>query len=125
MDVFASLKVWVDHPDAILSDLCRRLLNRDLFRAEMQKVPFDPGYVEKIRKAAEKRYGLTPEETHYFVTCDRVENKAYNPRHERIMIKEKSNTLLDISEASEQLNIAVLPTTVSKFVLCYPKELSV
>jgi HD superfamily phosphohydrolase len=124
IDIFTSIKVWVNHPDRILADLCRRLLNRDLFRAEMQKVPFDPGYVEKIRKSAEERCGLTPDETSYFVTCDVVENKAYNPRHERIMIKEKSNILVDISEASEQLNVAVLPTTVSKFVLCYPKELS-
>lgn len=125
VDVFASLKVWVDHPDKILSSLCRRLLNRDLFRAEMQKVPFDTAYVDLVRKRAEKQFALTAGETHYFVTCDVVENKAYNPRHERIMIKEKSNTLLDISEASEQLNIAVLPTTVSKYVLCYPKELTI
>ncbi len=125
VDIFASIKVWVNHPDAILSDLCRRLLNRQLFRAEMQKVPFDPEYVEKIRNAAQKQFGITHGETFYYVTCDHVENKAYNPRHERIMIKEKSNTLLDISEASEQLNIAVLPTTVSKFVLCYPKGLSI
>jgi uncharacterized protein len=125
VDIFASIKVWVDHPDAILADLCRRLINRDLFRAEMQRVPFSEEHVGRIRRSADLKYGLNPGESTYFVTHERVENKAYNPRHERIMIKEKSNTLIDISEASEQLNVAVLPTTVSKYVLCYPKELSV
>ena len=124
VDIFASIKAWINHADPILSDLCRRLLNRQLFRAEMQKVPFDPGYVEKIKTLAVTEFGLSAEETCYYVSCDRVENKAYNPRHERILIKDKSNVILDISAASEQLNIAVLPTTLSQYVLCYPKELS-
>jgi hypothetical protein len=38
------------------------------------------------------------------------------------MIKDKKNELTDISEASEQLNNAVMPTTVSKYLLCYPKD---
>lgn len=124
VDIFASIKVWVNHPDAVLSDLCNRLINRNLFRAEMQRVPFAEAYVEKVKREATLKYNLHPDESCYYVTHERVENKAYNPRHERIMIKEKSNLLIEIAEASEQLNVAVLPTTVSKYVLCYPKELS-
>jgi HD superfamily phosphohydrolase len=123
-DVFASLKVWTSHSDKVLSALCSRLVNRNLFRAEMQNHPFDPAYVDQIRAMAARRYHLTDAETDYYVTCERVENKAYNPLHDRIKIKVRTNELLDISEASEQLNIAVLPTTVSKHVLCYPKELT-
>ena len=121
-DVFASLKVWASHPDVILSDLCEKLVNRRLFRVEMQTQPFDPDYVAHIRQKTRDLYNLSPDETGYYFTCDKVENKAYNPRHERIMIKGKSNELVDISEASEQLNNAVMPTTVSKYLLCYPKE---
>jgi HD superfamily phosphohydrolase len=124
-DVFASLKVWTGHPDKVLSSLSSRVVDRNLFRAEMQNHPFDPGFVDGIRRKAAERYNLTPDETGYFVTCDRVENKAYNPSFDRIRILVRGNELLDISEASEQLNIAVLPTTVSKHVLCYPKELTV
>ncbi len=39
------------------------------------------------------------------------------------MIKGRFNELTDISEASEQLNNAEMPTTVSKYLLCYPKEI--
>jgi len=122
-DVFASLKVWASHPDPILSDLCEKLVNRRLFRVEMQTTPFDPDYVVLIKRKTLEKYHLTPDEIGYYFTCDRVENKAYNPRHERIMIKGKSNELIDISTASEQLNNAVMPTTVSKYLLCYPKEI--
>lgn len=121
-DVFASLKVWVSHPDPILSDLCEKLVNRNLFRVEMQTKPFDSAYVDMLRQKTIATYNLAPDETGYYFTSGKVENKAYNPRHERIMIKGKSNELIDISEASEQLNNAVMPTTVSKYLLCYPKE---
>ncbi len=122
-DVFTSVKVWASHPDPILSTLCTNLVNRRLFRVEMQTKPFDPGYVELIRLKTIALLNLEPQDVGYYFTCDKVENKAYNPRHERIMIKGKSNELTDISEASEQLNNAVMPTTVSKYLLCYPKEI--
>ena len=122
-DIFTSIKVWINHPDRILSDLCGRLVKRHLFRVEMQTMPFETGYVDQLRKKTTETYNLAPDEVDYYFTCDKVENKAYNPRHERIMIKGKSNELLDISKASEQLNNVVMPTTLSKYVLCYPKEI--
>jgi len=120
-DVFASVKVWATHPDPILSNLCTNLVNRQLFRVEMQTKPFDPVYVDQIRQKTINQLHLAPDEIDYYFTSDRVENKAYNPRHDRIMIKGKKNELTDISEASEELNNAVMPTTVSKYLLCYPK----
>ncbi len=122
-DVFTSLKVWTSHHDKVLSDLCTKLVNRNLFRVEMQTSPFDQEYVNSIRQKTIEACHLAPEDVSYYFTCDKVENKAYDPRHERIMIKGKSNELMDISKASEQLNNAVMPTTVSKYVLCYPKEI--
>jgi HD superfamily phosphohydrolase len=122
-DIFTSLKVWACHPDQILSNLCDNLVNRRLFRVEMQTLPFDPEYVALVKQKTIVKYNLAPDEIEYYFTCDKVENKAYNPRHERIMIKWKSNELIDISAASEQLNNAVMPTTVSKYLLCYPKEI--
>lgn len=121
-DVFASLKVWAGHPDRILADLCKRLVERNLFRVEMQATPFDEVYVSALRERTRSHCRLSDEELTYYFTSDRVENKAYNPRHERIMIKGKGDQLTDISAASEQLNNAVMPTTVSKYLLCYPKD---
>ena len=122
-DVFASLKVWAGHHDRILSDLCKRLVERNLFRVEMQAAPFDEDYIATLRERTRRRYALTNDELTYYFTSDKVENKAYNPRHERIMIKGKGDQLTDISTASEQLNNAVMPTTVSKYLLCYPKDI--
>ncbi|MEI7500055.1 MAG: HD domain-containing protein [Bacteroidota bacterium] len=122
-DVFASLKVWTTHTDKILSNLCNNLLNRNLFRVEMQTNPFDPAYVAQIRQKTIQLLHLAPDEIEFYFTSDRVENRAYTPCHDRIMIKGKKNELTDISKASEQINNAVMPTTVSKYLLCYPKEI--
>jgi len=123
-DIFSSIKTWCQHPDPILSYLSDNLVNRKLFRVEMQSVPFDPLFVETIRRKTMLHFKLNESELHYYFTCDRVENKAYNPLHDRIMIKGKSNELTDISKASEQLNNAMMPTTVSKYLLYYPKEIN-
>lgn len=122
-DIVTSIKVWGEHRDNILSTLSRFLMNRVLFRAEMQNDPFETDYVDNIRNLTAKKYHLSHEETAYFVTLDKVENKAYNPKHDKIKILIGKDSLFDISEASEQLNIAVLPTTVCKYVLCYPKDI--
>jgi hypothetical protein len=52
-----------------------------------------------------------------------VTNNAYNPEHDRIRIQLPGNELVDVSEASDQLNISVLSTPVTKYLLCYPKNL--
>ncbi|MCX6279876.1 MAG: HD domain-containing protein [Bacteroidetes bacterium] len=123
-DIFSSIKTWRQHPDPILSYLSDNLVNRKLFRVEMQSEPFNPVYVEMLRRQTMLHFNLTEKELPYYFTCDRVENKAYNPLHDRIMIKGKSNELTDISKASEQLNNAMMPTTVSKYLLYYPKEIN-
>ncbi|MEI6433410.1 MAG: HD domain-containing protein [Bacteroidota bacterium] len=123
-DIFSSIKTWRENPDPILSYLSDNLVNRKLFRVEMQSEPFDPVYVETLRSQTMLYFNLTEKELPYYFTCERVENKAYNPLHDRIMIKGKSNELTDISKASEQLNNAMMPTTVSKYLLYYPKEIN-
>lgn len=122
-DIFAALKVWSAHPDSILSFLSHRLVNRHLFRAELRNKPFDPVYVASIREAAARTFGITEEETEYIVTEEAVSNNAYNPDHDRINIRTREGELLDVSEASEQLNISILSTRTQKYLLSYPKEL--
>ncbi len=122
-DIFSSIKVWISHDDPILSELSNRLVNRRLFRAEIRHKPFDPAYVEKIKAATAERFSLKDDEVGFFVTEELVSNDAYNPDHDRIKIRTREGDLLDISEASEQLNISILSTRSEKYLLSYPKDL--
>ncbi|MCX6281745.1 MAG: HD domain-containing protein [Bacteroidetes bacterium] len=124
-DVVTSIKLWMDHPDKVLSTLCRCLINRNLFRMEMQNEAFDPDYILRITESTRKQYGLTAEETSFFVNTEVVTNHAYNPRHDKILIRSGDGKLTDVATASEQLDIAVLSTTVSKHLLSYPKDIKI
>lgn len=124
-DIFASIKVWMDHEDRILSILCKNLVNRHLYKIEIQNEPFSPSYSDTIRTEASKSLHLSNEETGYFVIEDNVANNAYNPNNDKIKLLYKDNHLKDVSEASDQLNISVLSTTVRKYLLGYPKNINI
>ena len=120
----ASIKVWVDHEDAILSRLSRNLLERHLFKVEIQTDAFSDSYKNALIEKAGKLYGVTAAEAKYFVITDTVNNSAYNARSFNINILTGKGTLVDVAEASDQLNLQSLSTTVTKHFICYPKELA-
>ena len=122
-DVITSIKAWRNDPDRVLSELCRRLTDRHLFRIEMQESEFDPNYIEDLRKKIAQLYGWSLEEADYLLLQGVSSNHAYHPKKSAINILYKDGTLKDISEASDQLNISVLSQPVVKFFICYPKEL--
>ncbi|MCE3280007.1 MAG: superfamily phosphohydrolase [Bacteroidetes bacterium] len=120
-DIMASIKVWTDHADLVLSMLCRQMVDRELFKVELQKNPFKEDKIQPIRKEIKKRYKLTDKETEYFVLTGTVANDAYRADKIRINILSKDGSYCDITEASDQLNVDVLAKTVKKYYLCYPK----
>jgi HD superfamily phosphohydrolase len=120
-DIMASIKVWADHSDLVLSMLCRQMVNRELFKVELQKMPFKDDKIQPLKKEIKKRYKLSDKETEYFVLTGTVANDAYRADKIRINILSKDGTISDITEASDQLNVDVLAKTVKKYYLCYPK----
>jgi len=122
-DIFTSVKVWSTHRDPVLSALCNHLVKRHLFRIEMQQMPFDESYVDKVRADIKKSYQLSNDEAAYFIIEDSTANYAYHPRSDKINIMYKNGDMLDLAEVSDQLNISVLHKHVVKYFLCYPKNL--
>jgi HD superfamily phosphohydrolase len=122
-DIFTSVKVWSDNSDPILSNLCKRLITRKLFRIELQKEPFDEIYVDEIRRLSSKFFNIGNDEIDYFVLLGQTENNAYDPGVGNIWILQKNGMIGDMAEMSDQLNIRVLSNPVKKYYLCYPKEI--
>lgn len=120
-DIMTSIKVWTEHKDVVLSMLCKQLVNRRLFRVDMQKNPFKEERIAEIKKQMMQRFKLSKEEVNYFVLTGTVTNDAYRADKIRINILFKDGTVTDIAEASDQLSIDVLSKTVKKYYLCYPK----
>jgi hypothetical protein len=122
-DVLTSLKVWVNDDDKVLSTLSNSIINRRLFKIEMQKEIFSDDYIWEIKEKTKKKFKLTEEEVNYFVLQDTTSNYAYKQGVDTINILYKDGTVHDISETSDDLNISLLSKPVTKHFLCYPKEI--
>ncbi|MGB1031646.1 MAG: phosphohydrolase, partial [Flavobacteriales bacterium] len=122
-DIYTSIKVWCEHSDPVLSYLCKSLVNRSLFRIQLNDHPFESGAREDIIVKAAKHFNLSKEDAAYFVIQDQIDNKAYNTAAQSIMIKYKDGRLQDVASASDHLNLSALSALVEKYFICYPKEL--
>lgn len=121
-DIMTSVKEWVHHKDKVLSLLCTKIIERKLLKIELQDQPFELEYILEIQKKTEAKFKINPNESQHLVFTDKIDNKAYNPKKDKINLLYKNETIVDIADAADQLNISVLAKTVTKYFLCYPKE---
>ena len=120
-DIYASVKVWCNHPDFVLSSLCDNLVNRHLFHIEMQNKLFPEKQIKEIRLKVAKQLKCENQDAEYFAFSGKVENNAYSFQNDKINILLKDGSTLDIAEASDQMSISSISKTVTKYYLCYPK----
>ena len=120
-DILGAIKVWQHSNDKVLSELSKRLINRDLFKIEISKEPFSNEYIDSIRKQIKTRFKITDSEVDHFVYVDQLKNNAYNENRENINLLMKSGESIDLSKASDNLNISALSTPVTKYFISYPR----
>ena len=118
-DVMATVKNWMDHPDKILSTLCRGLVDRKLYKVKLQTDEFDDSLVNEKKKEVMKRFNINNEEAGYFVFTGEAVNTTYNPEDERIHILFKDGSVKDISNVDNALIHQHLASPVKKQYICY------
>jgi HD superfamily phosphohydrolase len=123
-DIISALKAWQKHDDFILSSLSKMIINRDLLKIKLseEKVPAEELQILKERFAAKNN--ITLNETNYFIFKGKIKNQAYSKEAEPIRILKKDKTIEDVVEASDQLNLKTLSKFVTKYYLCFPKQLA-
>jgi len=119
-DVMASIKEWCLHPDRVLAELSQRLINRKLLKIKMRDETITDSEKADILAKAIARLGFEEKEATHFVITGSIANHAYDPGSNRINLLYKDETVRDISEAADQLNIQALSHTVVKHFICYP-----
>ena len=121
-DIMTSIKEWTNHNDKVLSTLSQKIIKRKLLKIELQDKAFEESYTKEIQQKAAAFYDISPSESQHLVFSNKIDNKAYNPKKDKINLLYKDGRIVDIAEAADQLNISVLAKTVTKHFLCYPKE---
>ncbi len=127
-DIMSCIKVWINHPDYVLSTLSDWLINRRLYVTLLQKEPFNPNKIKQLAKSAKSKYGLTDKNVSYFVFSGEVENAIY--KHDKITatgghinILYPDGKISDITKASDYPGAEELDKITHKHFLCYPKGL--
>lgn len=122
-DIWYCIKMWRSHPDFILSELCKRTYYRNLFKIEVSEQDFDENYIRKKKSECILQLHLSQTEVDYFVVHGKMENRAYNKALPPIRILDKNGALHSLESLSDHLNHRTLSENVSKYFLCYPKDL--
>jgi len=120
-DILQSLKVWSKHSDATLSFLSASIVNRNLFKIEISKKPYAETEITELKSRLAEEPRFQHLDLSYLVFSDKLVNKAYNQEFQNINLLMKSGEVIDLSEASDNLNISALAKPVEKYFLCYPR----
>ena len=120
-DIWSSLKVWIDSGDKVLATLSADILNRNLFKVEISGEPIDGGRIEEIKSALAEKFGISKDDARYLMSVDTIQKDMYDVNDDHITILFKNDTIKDISEASEVMNIALLSKKIRKYYLCYQR----
>lgn len=118
-DIWTALKVWSNHTDKVLSTLSQGMINRQVFKVETSTKPIEKARIEEIQVQISRQLGISFNEAAYFISTPSIEKNMYNPADDSIDILYDDETIKDIAEASDMLNIQLLAKKVKKYYLCY------
>lgn len=117
-DVMSAIKVWTNCGDRVLSELCKMLILRKLY-----KVTFGSESLASILQdkgnAILRKLGIAETDLHYFVFAGEASNSTYNINDELIKIETKNGTIKNITEIEDSLVNHTLAKAVHKNYICY------
>lgn len=122
-DIFTSIKVWAEDKDVILSTLCQHMIDRNLYKVEISNDAPTLQYIDSLVEKTIDRFGISEDDTSYFMFTDTIKNNAYKVGESSINIVMKDGSVHDIASVSDNYNLEALAKTVKKYVLCYLREI--
>ena len=119
-DIVSAIKVWRSAADYVLSNLCKRLIDRRLFKIEVSHVEIGDSRIQEIKAQMRERKTVPDEYIDNFVITGALYNKAYSRNHnESIKVIHKDGSIQEIAAASDMANVSAMSKTVKKFFVCY------
>ena len=117
-DIMHAIKHWSKHSDPILSLLCNRLLNRQLFHCRIQAAPFSADYLQQKQQELLQQYPINEADLPFVCFTGEATNTLYQLKDERIQVLFKDGTVTDISRIENALIQENLSAPVKKFYIC-------
>ena len=121
-DVWGAIKMWRNHRDKILRELCSMLIERRLFKIQLATELISKTKVEKVRQQIAEKFGVLKKDTSYLYSYGTVSNEAYVAGGPSIKILLKTGKVIDFAKASDFPQVKAMAKTVKKNFLCWPKN---
>jgi hypothetical protein len=119
-DIIAALKSWMYADDTLLAYISTCLINRRLFKLELHHNPISAGYLEFIQQKVENWGKFPSDMTDYLVFGGKETNSAYSTSKDEIKILHKDGRIVPMSVSADY---GIQSKLVTKYYLCYPKEI--
>ena len=124
-DVMGAVKVWMRHPDPVLSRLSTDLVERHNLRIRLRDTPWEQDRIDALKQAVAKHLKIDLADADRFVLTGSIVNNAYDAGYDRIELLYKDGSVRDIAEASDNLGIQAMARPVTKYYLAWPRWLGV
>lgn len=121
-DIMYAIKKWQSHSDPILALLCNRLLNRKIYKCQLQSEPITDAALKDALTATKARFQVDDAAAAYLCFKGEVSNTLYKNDSENIHVLLKKGEILTISEVQNALIVESLSTPVKKFYICSLSE---
>lgn len=123
-DILFAIKQWQHHSDKVLSTLCGRFLDRQIFKCFMQSDAIEASVFAEHFNAVKTQHQLTDEEAAYLCFTSETSNTMYHSKEETIKISLKSGDIANISAIQNALINESLSAPVKKFYICWLNDSS-
>ncbi len=123
-DIFGAIKGWLHSDDIVLSQLCKMLLERNLFNVQLSETQIENNALNNLKEQVKQTYGIDDKLIQHFVVQGTKSNSAYIGGGQKIKMITKSGNIVDIANAADLPNIKAMRKIVKKFYLCWPKNIS-
>lgn len=122
-DITGAMKQWMHCDDPVLSQLCSRLINRQLFQIRFLKQDVSEAQRSYLATSIHKAHGIPLELTGQFMLEGVASNATYKSDSQEIKILKRNGDVIPLTKASEILPISVYTHTITRPFICWPKNI--
>lgn len=114
-DIIATIKVWCSDNDFVLSALSKNFTERRLFKMKITQQAEDQSIIRNQIASYAQLFNISEHEASYFVSQRVITTNVYNEDDHSIDIIDQDNSVKNISEVSDLLNIQLLSKKAEKY----------
>ncbi len=120
-DIYSALKNFTNADDFLLAYFAKSLLNRNLFKIEFSNQPFKRDYLDKIRHKIAQEFPINLQSAKHLIISGKESNNVYTISKEEILVLFKGGKVIPMSEISD---FGLQSKNITKYYLCYPKNIA-